>query len=60
MLLTCKLAISERPARFHTILAGGFASASQRSTNESFPSSRSICGAPSKRIVGASIYKCNT
>lgn len=51
---TCKLAISDRPARFQTILAGGFASASHRNTNESLPSSRSICGAPSNRIVGAS------
>lgn len=56
-IITCKLAISERPARRHTILAGGFASASHRSINESLPSSKSICGAPSKRIVGASIDK---
>lgn len=55
--LTCKLAISERPARFHTMLAGGFASASQRNINESLPSSKSICGAPSNRMVGASINK---
>lgn len=53
--LTCKLAISERPERFQMMLAGGFASASQRSTNESLPSSRSICGAPSIRMVGASV-----
>lgn len=57
ILLTCKLAISDRPARFHTILAGGFASASHRSTNESLPSSTSICGAPSNRIVGGSTGK---
>lgn len=54
--LTCRLAISERPARFHTTLAGGLASASHRSTNESLPSSRSICGAPSSRMVGASVH----
>lgn len=54
IVLTCKLAISDRPERFHTILAGGFASASQRNTNESLPSSRSICGAPSNRTVGGS------
>jgi hypothetical protein len=51
---SCKLAISDRPARRHTMLAGGLASASHRKTNESLPSSRSIWGAPSKRIVGAS------
>lgn len=54
IVLTCKLAISDRPARFQTMLAGGFASASQRNTNESLPSSRSICGAPSNRTVGGS------
>lgn len=54
MCLTCRLAISDRPARRHTMLAGGFASASHRNTNESFPSSKSICGVPSNRIVGAS------
>lgn len=51
---TSKLAISTRPERRHTILAGGFASDSQRNTSESLPSSRSICGAPSSRVVGAS------
>lgn len=55
-LLTCKLAISERPARFHIMLAGGFASASHRNTTESLPSSRSICGTPSNRMVGASKF----
>ena len=55
IVLTCKLAISDRPARFHTMDAGGLASASQRKTNESLPSSRSICGAPSNRTVGGSI-----
>lgn len=53
-IITCKLAISDRPARRHTMLAGGFASASQRNTSESFPSSKSICGVPINRIVGAS------
>lgn len=55
VVLTCKLAISDRPALFHTIEAGGFASASHRNTSESLPSSRSICGAPCNRIVGGSI-----
>lgn len=53
-IFTCKLAISERPARRHTMLAGGFASAIQRSTNESLPSSRSMCGVPIICIDGAS------
>lgn len=39
------------------MLAGGFASASQRSTSESLPSSKSICGVPSNRIVGGSAKK---
>lgn len=56
---TCRLAISKRPARCHTMLAGGLASASQRSTSDSLPSSRSICGAPRRRMVGASVAKCN-
>uniref|UniRef100_A0A8W7PN49 Uncharacterized protein n=1 Tax=Anopheles coluzzii TaxID=1518534 RepID=A0A8W7PN49_ANOCL len=46
---SCRLAISDRPALRHTILAGGFASATHRRINESLPSSRSICGAPSIR-----------
>lgn len=50
-----RLAISERPALRHTMLAGGLASASHRSTSESFPSSRSICGEPSSLMVGASV-----
>lgn len=55
--LTWRLAISDRPARFHTMLAGGLASASHRKTSESLPSSISICGAPRTRIVGASAYE---
>lgn len=54
-IFTCKLAISERPARLQTILAGGFASASHLSTRESLPSSKSIWGDPSNLIVGKSI-----
>ncbi|XP_037929418.1 uncharacterized protein LOC119663892, partial [Teleopsis dalmanni] len=53
--VSCKLAISERPARRHTMLAGGLASATQRSISASLSSSRSISGEPIKRIVGASI-----
>jgi len=53
-LLTCKLAISERPARRQTMLAGGLASATQRSTSASLSSSKSISGEPIRRMVGAS------
>jgi len=53
--LSDKLAISDLPALLHTILAGGFASASHLSIRLSFPSSKSICGAPSNFIVGASV-----
>lgn len=49
-----KLAISDRPALRHTIDAGGLASASHLNAKLSFPSSKSICGAPSNLIVGAS------
>lgn len=52
--LTCKLAISERPARRHTILAGGLASATQRRISASLSSSKSISGEPIRRMVGAS------
>lgn len=55
---TCKLAISERPARLQTTLAVGLASATQRNTKASLSSSRSISGDPIRRIVGASVgYK---
>lgn len=57
LIITCKLAISERPARRQTMLAGGFASAMQRSTNESLPSSRSMCGVPIICMDGASETK---
>lgn len=52
--LTCKLAISERPARRQTILAGGLASATQRRISASLSSSKSISGEPIRRMVGAS------
>jgi len=56
MKLTCKLAISERPARRQTMLAGGFASATQRKINASLSSSKSISGEPISLIVGASEF----
>nr|ADM33457.1 RT09817p [Drosophila melanogaster] len=51
--VSCKLAISERPARRQTMLAGGLASATQRRTRASLSSSKSISGEPIRRMLGA-------
>lgn len=52
--VSSRLAMSLRPVRFHTIFAGGLASAMHRSTMLSLPSSRSCVGAPCRRTSGGS------